>query len=237
MHVVPVLLPEAGRIHVEEFERPHPLGALPEVELGNDQAAGAAVVGFQVPAVVLQRQQRVVIHQLLEGEVGGVIRVGVDHDRDRLRLDAHVLQQLSDVNPLPAIVQQGPVRDAVDIRGDLHPRELQEFLPGPGGLLLHQAETAEGPLPKINARGRPVGQHRPLLGQALARWNSMRQVPLTLRHSRPLSTRTARTPESPCPLQESYTAKPEASVTSGCSLDPRGDPPFQTPNKGLAIPH
>src|SRR5260370_13219356 len=51
MHVVAVDFPEAGRVDVEELEATQPLCALPEVELGHDQAEGPAVVGREVLAV------------------------------------------------------------------------------------------------------------------------------------------------------------------------------------------
>src|SRR5207249_648014 len=56
VHVVAVDLPEAGRVDVEELEAAQPLGALPEVELGHDQAKGPAVIGREVLTVVLEGQ-------------------------------------------------------------------------------------------------------------------------------------------------------------------------------------
>jgi hypothetical protein len=62
--VVAVLLPEARRVDVEELEGAQPLARLPEVELGQYQAHRATVVGLEVLAVVLERQQHVVVHQI-----------------------------------------------------------------------------------------------------------------------------------------------------------------------------
>src|SRR5947209_6070234 len=50
--VVTVHLPEARLVVVEDLQAPHPLGALPEVEMGNQQPRGAAVLGGQRLALV-----------------------------------------------------------------------------------------------------------------------------------------------------------------------------------------
>src|SRR5919201_1781907 len=48
VHVVAVLLPEAGRVDVEELEGAEPLARLPEVEPGQHQPQRAAVVGLEI---------------------------------------------------------------------------------------------------------------------------------------------------------------------------------------------
>ena len=45
--VVAVLLPEPGLVVVQHPQPRHPLGALPEVEVGHEQAGGAAVLAWQ----------------------------------------------------------------------------------------------------------------------------------------------------------------------------------------------
>src|SRR3954453_23203041 len=44
-------LPEGGLVLLAEDQPPHPLRALPEVEVRDEQAGGAAVLGLQVVAV------------------------------------------------------------------------------------------------------------------------------------------------------------------------------------------
>src|SRR5574337_599463 len=79
-----------------------------------------------------------------------------------------MLENLPDVNALPAVVELGPARDAVDVGDDLDPGESEKLLPRPDRFLLDEAEAAEAPPAEIHARGEPVGQHRPLLRQDLA---------------------------------------------------------------------
>src|SRR4051812_41022473 len=53
--VVAVLLPEPGLVVVEQGQLGDPLGGLPEVQVGDQQAGGTAVVDRQRPAVDLPR--------------------------------------------------------------------------------------------------------------------------------------------------------------------------------------
>src|SRR5438874_217693 len=70
VHVVAVLLPETGRVDVEELEGAQPLARLPEIELGQHQAHRSAVIGLEVLAVVLERQDHVVVEQIGKRGVG-----------------------------------------------------------------------------------------------------------------------------------------------------------------------
>src|SRR5262245_46411882 len=53
VHVVAVGLPEAGLVVVAQLEPAHPLGALPEVEVRNEQPRGPAVLRFERLIAVL----------------------------------------------------------------------------------------------------------------------------------------------------------------------------------------
>src|SRR5438034_8583073 len=57
----------------------------PEIELRYHEAARTAVVGLEVTPVVSERQERVVVREVLEREVRGVIGVG---DRKSTRLNS-----------------------------------------------------------------------------------------------------------------------------------------------------
>jgi hypothetical protein len=48
-------LPETWLVAVEQFQAPHPLRALPEVQVRHEQASRAAVLGFERLAVVAER--------------------------------------------------------------------------------------------------------------------------------------------------------------------------------------
>src|SRR3974377_793056 len=75
--VIAVHLPEAGLVAVHEDDAAHPLRALPEVQLRDDQAQRPSVLLRQRFAVVLVGEQYVVAHQLVEGDVRRVTAVRV----------------------------------------------------------------------------------------------------------------------------------------------------------------
>src|SRR5690348_9584130 len=67
--VVAVHLPEARLVVVAQLDPAHPLGALPEVEVRHEQASGAAVLGVERLVVVLVRDPRLAVAQILQREV------------------------------------------------------------------------------------------------------------------------------------------------------------------------
>src|SRR5438034_10996980 len=68
----------------------------PEIELRYHEAARTAVVGLEVTPVVSERQERVVVREVLEREVRGVIGVGVDHHKLRAGQDRDPREKLVD---------------------------------------------------------------------------------------------------------------------------------------------
>src|SRR6478735_10531192 len=70
--VVADALPEAGLVVHAEAQPPHPLGALPEVEVRDQEAGGASVLGLEVLPVVADRHPRLAARDVLEGQVGRV---------------------------------------------------------------------------------------------------------------------------------------------------------------------
>src|SRR5919108_3304286 len=116
VHVVAVLLPEARRIDVEELEGAQPFARLPEVELGQHQAHGAAVIGGQVLAVVAEGQDHVVVQQIAQRRVRRVVGIGVLQYPLRLRPRPGLLDDPAGRDALPLVVELRPARDAVDVR-------------------------------------------------------------------------------------------------------------------------
>ena len=85
--VVAVALPEARLVLVPELEPAHPLRALPEVEVGDEHARRAAVLGLERLAAVPERDPCPAAGHVLERKVGRVAAVGVLDDviyRDEL---------------------------------------------------------------------------------------------------------------------------------------------------------
>src|SRR6266511_1376217 len=87
--VVAVALPEAGLVAGAQLEAAEPLGALPEVLRGDNEAQRPAVIRLQRLAVGAPRDQRVVVLDRGERDVRGEALLRVRDDEARLgqRLD------------------------------------------------------------------------------------------------------------------------------------------------------
>src|SRR3712207_5069053 len=122
-------LPEAWLVLVHEPEAAHPLGALPEVQVGDQQAGRAAVLGFQGLAIVLVGNPGPAARHVIEGEVRGVAAVAEREDVARGRLDAFEQGIYRDAPPGGAELR--PLGYAVDGGRDGLGGQRQELLPRP----------------------------------------------------------------------------------------------------------
>src|SRR5262245_1619788 len=130
-NVIPVPLPEPGAILRHQLEARDPLGALPEVEMRDDQPHGTPVLGRQRVPVVMRGEDDVVVEERLEREVRRVVRGGVDHDVAGRRAGARVGQQVPGPDATPVVVEPAPARDAVHVGLTLHGRQDRELGPRP----------------------------------------------------------------------------------------------------------
>src|SRR3954451_18739990 len=181
--VVAVRLPEAGLVLVPELEAAHPLGALPEVEVRDEQPYRAAVLRVERLAVVAERDPGFAVDQILERDVR---RVAAVTERDRVgRVVLDGLEQRVDSHALPDRVELRPAGDAVDVGGDRLARESLELVPRPADRLAAAAEL-ERPLLERRVRRRARREHREVVGQVLARRYPVRRPisPLALEPSR-----------------------------------------------------
>src|SRR6185503_8233173 len=76
--VIAVPLPESGRVAIHELDPREPLGALPEVAPRDHEPQRPAMVGRECLAIVLVREQNVIVVELREGEIGGETLLRVD---------------------------------------------------------------------------------------------------------------------------------------------------------------
>ena len=142
--MVAVRLPEAGLVGGGQPQAAHPLGALPEVQVRDEQPGGAAVLGVERLAVVGVRDPGLAAGEVLEREVGRVAAVA---ERDRvLGLGLDALEQRVDRDALPGRVQLRPARDAVDVDGDRLARQRAQLVPGPAVQLVDLADDREVPV-------------------------------------------------------------------------------------------
>src|SRR4051794_26833514 len=142
--VVAERLPEARLVLVHEMQPAHPLRALPEVQVRDEQTGRAAVLGLEVAAVVAVHDPCTSARQVLERKVGGVAAVRERRDIAAERLDP--LEQRVDGYALPARVELRPGGDAMDVDGRRLGLERMELVPGPLALGVDRACDPERPL-------------------------------------------------------------------------------------------
>src|SRR5437763_9844312 len=171
IQVVAVRLPESRMLFVLEPDAAHPLRALPEIEVRDEQPRGAAVLGMQRLAVELVCDPGLAVHDVLERQVGGVAAVA-EHG-DVLGPGLHPLQQGGDRNAFPGGVELRPLGDAMDVLRDGVGRQGEQLLPRPALRLIDLAFDGEGPLVQVGAGRRTGGQNREIVHQVLA-WRQTR---------------------------------------------------------------
>src|SRR3954453_5715778 len=86
--VVPVGLPEPGLVIQAQLDPAHPLRALPEVEMGNEQPCRPAVLRLERLAFVLVRAPRLAVPYVVEREVRRVAAVAEREDVRGIRVEA-----------------------------------------------------------------------------------------------------------------------------------------------------
>jgi hypothetical protein len=70
--VIPANLPKAGLVVIQQPQPANPLGALPEVQVGNDHAGPPPVLARQRLSVDLPNHPRAPTGHVRQGDVGGV---------------------------------------------------------------------------------------------------------------------------------------------------------------------
>src|SRR5207302_5977114 len=143
--VVAVLLPKPRLVVVEELQPGHPLGALPEVEVGDEQPGRTTVLDRKGPPVVAPYDPRLAIGHVGQGQVGGVARVPNGQDVCRGRQRPGQGQQGVDRHAPEADTQLGPGGDAVNVALEGGRGKGVHLIPGPGLVLLDQPFDGEGP--------------------------------------------------------------------------------------------
>src|SRR5690348_7099195 len=77
------------------------------------------------------------------------------------------LEQRVDRHTGPDRVQLRPLRDAVDVDGDLLPRQRLQLVPAPAARLVDLTPERERPALQLHARSRPRGEDREVAGDVL----------------------------------------------------------------------
>ncbi len=125
------------------------------------------MVRLKLLAVMPVREHRVLGEKLVERQVGRIVAVALDEDVAHPRLELHELHQVADLDTLPAVVEPGPRRDAVEVGGLARFRQRTNLVVRQAQWFLNQTNHAQVPLLRIKTRGRPEAQHRKTGNQIL----------------------------------------------------------------------
>src|SRR5829696_8778341 len=161
-------LPEAGFVFGDQPQSSHPLGALPEVQVWDEQAGRTAVLGLERLAGVGVCDPGLTARDLIQRQVRGVAAVA---ERDDVLGDGlDLFEQGVHRDAFPPGAQLRPLGDAVDVFCDLLRGQLSELLPSPPLWLVDLPDDGEIPFLERSA-GRGAGrEHRKSVDQVLSGW-------------------------------------------------------------------
>src|SRR5579862_3583065 len=169
INVISILLPEPRRILLHKFQSPHPLHALPRIQLRHHQPHRIPMLRRQRLSVMPQRKKRRRMHQILERHIRRITLLGQHHHIFRFRLRVNQFHHFRTRHAFPPHVKPAPSRHAVHIRRHLLHRQPRKFIPTQPQRLVHQPSHAKIPSLRIESRHSPFMQHRPLQRQRLPR--------------------------------------------------------------------
>ena len=129
--MVAVALPEAWGIVGAQLKGAQPLRALPEVEVRDEQADRAAMLGLERLAIVAVGDPRLPAGEVVKRQVRGVAAVRVGHHEGGAGLEP--VEQRVDRDAGPCRVELRPLCDAVDVDGDLLVGQGGQLVPRPAG--------------------------------------------------------------------------------------------------------
>src|SRR5207245_1586233 len=183
VRVIPVALPEAQALLIEQQEATHPLHALPSIKMRHDQTQRPAMLGRERRAVVLESEENVGPLEVGEGDICRVAFFGQQQRELRPGLGFDELQNVRKEHAPPMIVEAAPARHAVKIGNHLGLRQGAKFFPREPQGLFDFAGNLKIPRRWIEDRDAAVVQNGPLQRERLTRWQAAfppRSVPRLL---------------------------------------------------------
>src|SRR3954468_7713851 len=169
--VVTVALPETLLVVLQQREPGDPLGALPEVQVRDEQPHRPAVLAGQRAPLVRPDDPRLPAADVLQRQGRGVPGRGRGEHEPRLRRGRRRIEQHVHGDPAEAGVELRPRRDAVDVALVLRLRQRVKVGPAPGVLVVDEAVDGHRPAVGIESRGHLGGQDREVLARVvLAGW-------------------------------------------------------------------
>src|SRR5262249_41531025 len=114
MIVIPKRLPKTRFIFVEQSETANPLGALPKIEVRNQQSRGAAVLGSERLSFICIAPPHLPPTDAFNRKIRSVTAITKGNYVFGMVID--LCQQCIDRDSLPICVQFGPLRHTMDVR-------------------------------------------------------------------------------------------------------------------------
>src|SRR6516225_8006403 len=124
VHVIAEFLPESGLVVIDELQTAYPLGALPEIEVRNEQPSRTAVLGSERLAFIARSDHRLAVEQVLDGKIA----IATDHGEGGGRLrQARRFEQRIDRHALPIRVELRPGCHTVNVDLDFGLWQTSKF--------------------------------------------------------------------------------------------------------------
>src|ERR1700745_843022 len=102
--MVAVAFPEAETVFVEQNKTANPLDAFPGVEMGEDEADRAAMLGGEWSAIVVECEQNMRALHIFEWNVCGIFFFGEQQNVFGFGFWLDQLQNVAEENTLPLVV-------------------------------------------------------------------------------------------------------------------------------------
>src|SRR5215470_13590779 len=80
INVIAEAFPETRLLLTHELKTSHPLCTLPEIQMRDKEPCWAAVLGSEILAVEAKGDPGLLVSEIVEGQVRGVVAVGTRHD-------------------------------------------------------------------------------------------------------------------------------------------------------------
>src|SRR6516165_7021620 len=134
----------------------------------NEKSRGAAVFGRKIFAVKSERDPRLLVLEILQRQIGGVVTVRMHECISGIGL--YLCKDRIEGDAFPGCAEFGPSRNAVKINGYRIGGQFTKRRPVPS--LQNVGAVADGKLPPVerDMRRRPRGQDREIGCEVLARW-------------------------------------------------------------------
>src|SRR5579871_1140430 len=183
--------PITRRIMGEELDGLQPFRTLPEIEMWHHEPHRAAVLDLERLARPAMGEQGICGGEIVQGEIGGVAVMAVQHHEGCIPARLADRQQIAGGEALPLVVVARPGGDAMNVRDKLRLPLGHELRKIPEHGMFDGAIDVEPPALARDFRREPEIEHRPVLREMLTRRQPLLVRPRHLAGEKPAFLRPA----------------------------------------------